>query len=144
MADTRFILVGIILVFAGFIILGVLGGEYRSVVIESDEFDTCYEYGDSPDPVPVSCSEKTSEMIVFLGIVIAVTGAGAAALVRGARGDWDSKVKPEDMVGPGGSSGDMDEEKTVRRDNNGSGGSDSKAGDEYEDGDDDSTHDANR
>ena len=26
---------------------------------------------------------------------------GIIALVKGLRGDWDNKVKPEDMVGPG-------------------------------------------
>ena len=28
-------------------------------------------------------------------------GAGIIALVKGAKGNWDSKVNPKDMVGPG-------------------------------------------
>jgi len=36
----------------------------------------------------------------FFGLVIVLIAAGILALVKGVKGDWDSKVKPEDMVGP--------------------------------------------
>ena len=38
---------------------------------------------------------------VFFGIVLAFIVAGILSLIKGARGDWDSKIKPEDVVGPG-------------------------------------------
>jgi len=43
---------------------------------------------------------------MFLGLVLALVGAGIASLVKGARGKWDQDVKPEDMVGPSSSDSD--------------------------------------
>ena len=51
MSDMRFIMIGVVLIFAGFIILGTLGGHYSSASVESGEFDTCYEYSDESPPL---------------------------------------------------------------------------------------------
>lgn len=106
MGDIRFSMIGIGLIFAGFIVLGVFGGNYQSASIESEEFDTCYRYSEDMEPVSVSCADAMAEQAGFLGGVTALIAAGIAALVKGARGDWDSKVRPEDMVGPSGRGGD--------------------------------------
>ena len=58
MGDIRFTMIGVALVFAGFITLGVFGGEYQSGSIEAEEFDTCYRYSDDAEPVKVSCAAK--------------------------------------------------------------------------------------
>ncbi len=100
MGDIRFTMVGIALIFAGFIILGVFGSGYQSAVVELDEFGTCYAYSEDAEPVPVSCEIKMGEQAALFGVVVAFIGAGIASLIKGARGDWDSRVRPEDMVGP--------------------------------------------
>ncbi len=101
MSDTRFIIIGAALIFAGIITLGAFGHEYHAATIESDEFGTCLKYSDGKEPVAVDCSFKIFNQVAFFALVIGLVAAGAIALVKGSRGDWDSKVGPEDMAGPG-------------------------------------------
>lgn len=101
MSDMRFILIGVGLTFAGFLVLGVLGGEYQAATFESNEFGTCYEYFEDKPPQEINCSFKIMDQTAFFALVMGLLGAGVIALIKGARGDWDSKVKPEDIVGPG-------------------------------------------
>ncbi len=97
----RFTMIGIALIFVGFIILGVFGENYQAATLESNEFGTCYEYFDDMPPAEINCSFKIMDQTIFFGLVIGFIGAGIISLVKGAKGDWDSKVKPEDVVGPG-------------------------------------------
>ena len=101
MSDTRFTMLGIGLIFAGFIILGIFGTAYFDATIEAEEFETCFEYFDDSPPVEVSCDIKLQNKVLFLGLVMAFVGAGIVSLVKGVKGKWDQDVKPEDMVGPG-------------------------------------------
>ncbi len=97
----RFTIIGIALIFVGFIILGVFGHNYQAATLESNEFGTCYEYSDEKEPVEINCSFKIFNQTLFFALIIGFIGAGIIALVKGVKGDWDNKVKPEDMVGPG-------------------------------------------
>jgi len=101
MSDTRFTMLGIVLIFVGFIVLGVLGSQYYDVAVEAEEFGTCYEYFDDRDPVPMDCDIKMQDRMLFFALVVGFIGAGIATLIKGTRGTWDQDVKPEDMVGPG-------------------------------------------
>ena len=101
MTDMRFTIIGIALIFVGFIILGVFGQDYQAATLESNEFETCYEYSDEKAPVEIDCSSKIFNQTLFFALIIGFIGAGIIALVKGVKGDWDNKVKPEDMVGPG-------------------------------------------
>ena len=100
MSDMRFILIGIGLIFVGFIILGVFGHDYQAATFESNEFGTCYEYSEDKPPIEINCSFKIFDQTLFFALVIGFIGAGIISLVKGVRGDWDNKVKPEDMAGP--------------------------------------------
>ena len=100
MSDIRFVIIGVGIVFAGFLVLGIFGENYQTSNIESDEFETCFEYSQDKEPIPIDCSSKIFDQVLFFGVVIALIVSGIIALVKGVRGDWDSKVKPEDMVGP--------------------------------------------
>lgn len=102
MSDMRFIIIGIILVFVGFLVLGVFGHNFQAATLESGEFGTCYEYFDDKPPVEINCSFKIFEQTIFFGVIIGLIGTGIISLIKGVKGDWDNKVKPEDMVGPGG------------------------------------------
>ena len=101
MSDIRFIMIGAGLVFAGFIILSIFGENFQTANIESEEFGNCIEYSDEQEPISVECSEKMIGQNAFFGLIVALMVGGAISLIKGLRGDWDSKVKPEDMVGPG-------------------------------------------
>ncbi len=96
----RFIIIGIILTFLGFLILGVFGNSYQAATLESNEFGTCYEYFEDRPPLEINCSFKIFDQSVFFGIVLAFIVAGILSLIKGVRGNWDSKIKPEDVVGP--------------------------------------------
>ena len=97
----RFTMIGIVLIFVGFIILGVFGHDYQAATFESNEFGTCYEYSDEQEPVEISCSFKIFNQTLFFALIIGFIGLGIISLVKGVKGNWDNEVKPEDMVGPG-------------------------------------------
>jgi len=94
-------MLGIAVVFSGFIVLGVFGGNYQGLNIETDEFGNCFEYSNNEEPIEIDCSEKVLSQSIFFGIVVALIVAGVIFLAKGIKGDWDNKVRPEDMVGPG-------------------------------------------
>ena len=97
----RFTIIGIALIFVGFVVLGGFGQNYQAATFESNEFGTCYEYSENLPPVEINCSFKIFDQTVFFGIVVSFIGAGIIALIKGVKGDWDNKIKPEDIVGPG-------------------------------------------
>lgn len=102
MSDTRFTMVGIAFIFAGFIILGVFGSQFIDVTVEADQFGNCFEYFEDRPPVPIDCDIKFQVKSLFFGLVVVLIGGGIISLIKGVRGKWDQDVKPEDMVGPGG------------------------------------------
>ena len=104
MSDTRFTLLGIALIFSGFIILGIFGNQYFVSSIEAEEFGECFEYYEEGDPVKIDCDVKLQQKSLFFSLIIILIGAGIISLVKGVKGSWDQDVKPEDMVGPGGPS----------------------------------------
>lgn len=100
MSDMRFILIGIVLIFAGFAILGIFGHDHQAATLESNEFGTCYEYSHDTPPQEIDCSYKILDQAIFFGLVLRFIGLGILSLIKGMRGDWDNNVKPNDMVGP--------------------------------------------
>ena len=90
MSDMRFVLVGMGLVFAGFIVLGIFGGHFFSVTVEAQEFKDCYEYRED-GKIPVPCDVALQYKAAFFAMVVGLIAAGVFALIRGARGDWDQK-----------------------------------------------------
>ncbi|MGY5147836.1 MAG: hypothetical protein ACW9W4_07545 [Candidatus Nitrosopumilus sp. bin_7KS] len=102
----RFIIIGIALVFVGFLILGIFGENFQAATLESNEFGTCYEYSDNSPPVEINCSFKIFDQTVFFGFILGFIAAGILSLIKGVRGDWDNRVKPEDIVGPGNNQND--------------------------------------
>ena len=102
MSDMRYIIIGIVFIFSGFLILGVFGHGYKIANIEASEFGECYEDYDAKEPVTVNCSSKIFDQTIFFAIVLVLIVSGIISLVKGVKGKWDNEVKSEDMVGPGG------------------------------------------
>ncbi|MFQ5497893.1 MAG: hypothetical protein ACE5DU_08430 [Nitrosopumilus sp.] len=98
----RFIIIGVGLIFAGFLVLGGFGNNYQAATLESNQFGSCYEYFEDKPPIEINCSFKIFDQTLFFGLIIGIMGAGVISLVKGVRGNWDNRVRPEDMVGPGG------------------------------------------
>jgi len=116
-SDTRFSLIGVGLIFAGFLILGVFGSQFIDASVEAEEFRDCYEYFEDRPPVPVDCDLNYQNKSLFFVLVIVLIGGGIISLIKGVKGRWDQDVKPEDMVGPGGkNTSDSDKPDSDKKD----------------------------
>jgi len=102
-SDIRFTMLGVALIFVGFIVLGVFGSQFDAYTIEAEEFEDCFEYSADAPPKKIDCDAKLQDKFVLTAIVIGLIAAGIVVLIKGVKGRWDQDVKPEDMVGPGGS-----------------------------------------
>ena len=103
MSDIRFIIIGVITITIGFIFLGVYGEEYTEYTVQSKEFSNCYEFEGENQPSELDCNKILQSKILFFLAVIGIISSGILALIKGVKGNWDQKVRPEDMVAPGGS-----------------------------------------
>ena len=103
MSDIRFIIIGVITITIGFIFHGVYGEEYTEYTVQSKEFSNCYEFEGENQPSELDCNKILQSKILFFLAVIGIISSGILALIKGVKGNWDQKVRPEDMVGPGGS-----------------------------------------
>ena len=101
----RYIMLGIVLIFSGFLILGSFGHNYQIVNIQASGFGECYQYHDGSDPIAVNCSEMIFDQSLFFIFVIVLIAVGIIALIKGVRGKWDNEIRSEDMVGPGNDKG---------------------------------------
>jgi len=100
-SDTRFIILGIGLIFAGIIVIAIFGPQFFGSTIEAEQFEDCFDYSEDKPPVPVDCEKILQEKTVLFGLVVGLIVTGVLTLIKGAKGNWDQNVKPEDMVGPG-------------------------------------------
>ncbi len=99
MSDTRFIILGVGLIFAGIIVLSVFGAQINEIIIQ-DEFHECYEYHADAPPTEIDCDVAFENKMIIFTVVTLLIVCGIGSLVKGTRGRWDQNVKPEDMVGP--------------------------------------------
>ncbi|TSA18793.1 MAG: hypothetical protein D4R72_01350 [Nitrosopumilales archaeon] len=100
MSDTRLIILGSVLAFAGFLLGGITGAQYQQYVIQSDQFDICYDYTPDGNVIKVKCDEKIQDTFFTLSSSLGLIGGGVFVLVKGIRGKWDQNVKSDEMVGP--------------------------------------------
>ena len=99
MTDTRFIILGVGLIFTGIIVLTVFGPQFDEITLQ-EEFRDCYEYHTDAPPTEIDCDIAFQNKMIFFAIVVLLIICGIVSLVKGIRGGWDQDVKPEDMVGP--------------------------------------------
>ena len=99
MSDTRFIILGVGLIFTGIIVLTVFGAQVDEITLQ-EELRECYEYHADAPPTEIDCDIAFQNKMNIFAIVALLIICGIASLVKGIRGRWDQDVKPEDMVGP--------------------------------------------
>jgi len=92
-------MLGIVLVFAGFLVLGILGRPFLEFTVQVNEFGNCVDYTET-GAVSTDCGVIMQDKILFFGVVMGLIGSGIAALIKGYRGKWDQDVKSDEMVGP--------------------------------------------
>ena len=100
MSDTRLVILGTALAFAGFLLGGIAGAQYQQYVIQAGQFDVCYNYTPDGNTMKVKCDEKMQDVFFTLSASLALIGGGVFVLVKGIRGKWDQNVKSDEMVGP--------------------------------------------
>ena len=101
-SDTRFIILGIGLIFSGIIFLSVFGDQSTEIALQ-EGFSKCYEYHDDSPPTEIDCDAASENKMITFAITALLVVCGIISLVKGMKGRWDQDVKPEDMVGPGNS-----------------------------------------
>ena len=102
MSDTRFIILGIGLIFSGIIFLSVFGSQSTEIALQ-EGFSKCFEYHDDSPPTEIDCDAAAENKMIIFAITSLLIACGIVSLVKGIKGRWDQDVKPEDMVGPGNS-----------------------------------------
>ena len=107
-SDTRFIILGIGLVFSGIIFLSVFGSQSTEISLQ-EGFSKCFEYHDDSPPTEIDCDAASENKMITFAITTLLIVCGIISLVKGMKGTWDQNVKPEDMVGPGSSFDEPDE-----------------------------------
>ena len=107
-SDTRFIILGIGLIFSGIIFLSVFGGQSSEISLQ-EGFSKCFEYHDDSPPTEIDCDTASENKMIIFAITTLLIVCGIVSLVKGIKGRWDQDVKPEDMVGPGSSFDTPDE-----------------------------------
>ena len=98
-SDTRFIILGIGLIFSGIIFLSVFGGQSTEISLQ-EGFSKCFEYHDDSPPTEIDCNTASENKMITFAITALLVVCGIISLVKGMKGRWDQDVKPEDMVGP--------------------------------------------
>ena len=107
-SDTRFIILGIVLIFSGIIFLSVFGSQSTEISLQ-EGFSKCFEYHDDSPPTEIDCDDAAENKMIIFAITSLLIVCGIISLVNGIKGRWDQDVKPEDMVGPGSSFDTRDE-----------------------------------
>ena len=107
-SDTRFIILGIGLIFSGIIFLSIFGSQSAEITLQ-EEFSKCFEYHDDSPPTEIDCDTSSENKMIIFAITTLLIVCGIVSLVKGIKGRWDQDVKPEDMVGPGSSFDTPDE-----------------------------------
>ena len=107
-SDTRFIIIGIGLIFSGIIFLSVFGSQSTEISLQ-EGFSKCFEYHDDSPPTEIDCDSASETKMVIFAITALLIVCGIISFVKGMKGGWDQNVKPEDMVGPGNSFDTRDE-----------------------------------
>ena len=107
-SDTRFIILGIVLIFSGIIFLSVFGSQSTEIALQ-EGFSKCFEYHDDSPPTEIDCDVAAENKMIIFAITSLLIVCGIISLVNGIKGRWDQDVKPEDMVGPGSSFDTRDE-----------------------------------
>ena len=107
-SDTRFIILGVGLIFSGIIFLSVFGSQSAEITLQ-EGFSKCFEYHDDSPPTEIDCDTASENKIIIFAITALLITCGIVSLVKGVKGGWDQNVKPEDMVGPGSSFDTRDE-----------------------------------
>jgi hypothetical protein len=99
MSDIRLVMIGAVVLFAGFMVGGIANSGYSQYAVQQQNFDDCFDYSTGV-AVHVKCSDKSYDHMLYLVLSLALLGIGGVVIYKGIRGKWDHDVKDNEMVGP--------------------------------------------
>ncbi|MDE1768935.1 MAG: hypothetical protein KGI28_00085 [Thaumarchaeota archaeon] len=99
MSDIRLIMLGAVIMFAGFVVGSMANSNYSQFAVQQQNFDDCFDYSSGTE-VHVKCSDKTLDYTLYMALSIGLLGIGGFVLFKGIRGKWDYDVKDSEMLGP--------------------------------------------
>ncbi len=102
MSDIRLIMIGAVIIFAGFVVASFANAGYSQYALQQQNFDDCYDYSTGV-AVHVKCSDKNYDHMLYLVLTFVLLGIGGFVMYKGVRGKWDHDVKDNEMLGPGNS-----------------------------------------
>ncbi|MDE1727905.1 MAG: hypothetical protein KGI02_00925 [Thaumarchaeota archaeon] len=99
MSDIRLVMIGAVVIFAGFVVASIGNADYAQYAVQQQTFDDCYDYS-SGVAMHVKCSDKSYDHMLYLLFSFALLGIGGFVMYKGIRGKWDHDVKDNEMLGP--------------------------------------------
>ena len=99
MSDIRLVMIGAVVMFAGFVVGSIGNADYAQYAIQQQNFDDCYDYS-SGVQIHVKCSDKSYDHLLNMLLTFSILGVGGFVLYKGIRGKWDHDVKDSEMLGP--------------------------------------------
>lgn len=99
MSDIRLVMIGAVIIFAGFMVGGITNSGYSQYAVQAQNFDDCFDYSTGV-AVHVKCSDKSYDYMLYLLLSLGLLGGGGVVIYKGMRGKWDHDVKDNEMVGP--------------------------------------------
>ncbi|HKU32215.1 MAG TPA: hypothetical protein VJR22_00015 [Candidatus Nitrosotalea sp.] len=99
MSDIRLVMVGSVIIFAGFYVASVGSSQYQQMAMQATQFDDCYDYSTGA-AVHVSCTQVEHDALLYLALALSLMGGGGYIIFRGIKGRWDQNVKSDEMLGP--------------------------------------------
>lgn len=99
MSDIRLVMIGAVVIFAGFVVGGFASSGYSQYAVQQQNFDDCFDYSTGV-AVHVKCSDKIYDHMLYVILSLVLLGSGGVVMYKGIRGKWDHDVKDSEMVGP--------------------------------------------
>jgi hypothetical protein len=99
MSDIRLVMIGAVVLFAGFMVGGIANSGYSQYAVQQQNFDDCFDYSTGV-AIHVKCSDKSYDHLLYLMLSFVLLGIGGVVIYKGIRGKWDHDVKDNEMVGP--------------------------------------------
>ena len=99
MSDIRLVMIGAVVLFAGFMVGGIANSGYSQYAVQQQNFDDCFDYSTGV-AIHVKCSDKSYDHLLYLMLSFVLLGIGGVVIYKGIRGKWDHDAKDNEMVGP--------------------------------------------
>ncbi|MDE1764076.1 MAG: hypothetical protein KGH88_07495 [Thaumarchaeota archaeon] len=99
MSDIRLVMIGSVVIFAGFYVASLGGSQYSQMAMQATQFDDCYDYS-TGTAIHVNCTQVERDALLYLALALSLIGGGGYIIFRGIKGRWDQNVKSDEMLGP--------------------------------------------